>query len=59
MDNLKNMKADHYDKVSKEKAKKMLGDQGSAPDVIYSKSCADKEKMRPFKKGGIVKKNCK
>lgn len=59
MDSLKNLKADHCDKLSKEKARKMLGDQGSAPDTIYSKSCADKSKMRPFKKGGMVKKDCK
>ncbi len=59
MDNYKNMKAEHCDKVSKEKAKRFLGNQGSAPDTVYSKSSADKEKMRPFKKGGMIKKDCK
>ncbi len=57
MSNLENMKAEHCDKLSKAKASKLLGNQGSAPDVIYSKSCANKEKIRPYKTGGSVKKS--
>lgn len=39
----------------REKAEKMLGKSTKAPDVIYSKSSAENEKMRPYKKGGSVK----
>lgn len=52
MDNLKNLKAEHCDRLNKEKAKRMLGNQGSASDAMPDK------KIRPFKKGGLVKKKC-
>ena len=55
MDNYNKMKASESDKANKEKANRILGNQGSAPDVIYSKSCADKAQMRPYKVGGSVK----
>lgn len=59
MDDYNKMKAEGSDKANKARANRLLGNQGSAPDVVYSKSCADKEKIRPYKKGGMVKKSCK
>lgn len=37
------------------KAEKLLNRPGKAKDVYMSKSAADKEKMRAYKKGGSVK----
>ena len=53
----KNMKAGYQGKHDsmRAKAEKLLDHPGSAKDVYYSKSCADKERMRPFKEGGHVK----
>lgn len=53
----KHMKPGYQGKsdAMRDKAEKMLGGSGNAPDVIYSKSCAEKEKMRPYKGGGSVK----
>lgn len=53
----KNMKAGYQGKHDsmRAKAEKLLDHPGSAKDVYYSKSCADKEKMRAFKEGGSVK----
>jgi hypothetical protein len=53
----KNMKAGYQGKHDsmRAKAEKLLDHPGSAKDVYYSKSCADKEQMRPFKEGGHVK----
>jgi len=55
----KNMKAGYQGKKDsmREKAEKLLNHPGHAADVYYSKSCADKEQMRPYKKGGCVKKD--
>ncbi len=50
MDNLKNLKSSQSDKNSKEKARKLLGDQGSVSEM--------KTKIRLFKEGGTVKKTC-
>jgi hypothetical protein len=53
----KNMKAGYQGKhdAMRAKAEKLLDHPGSAKDVYYSKSCADKDRMRPFKEGGSVK----
>lgn len=53
----KNMKSGYQGKpdAMREKGEQLLNHPGSAPDVIYSKSCAEKSKMRPYKKGGLVK----
>lgn len=53
----KNMKSGYQGKpdAMREKGEQMLNHPGSAPDVIYSKSCAEKSKIRPYKKGGLVK----
>lgn len=53
----KNMKAGYQGKhdAMRAKAEKLLDHPGHAKDVYYSKSCADKEKMRPYKEGGRVK----
>lgn len=53
-----NMKPGYQGKkdAMRDMAEKLLNHPGHAKDVYYSKSCADKEKMRPFKKGGLVKK---
>lgn len=53
----KNMKAGYQGKpdAMREMAQKLMDHPGHAKDVYYSKSCADKEKMRPFKNGGHVK----
>jgi hypothetical protein len=60
MDNYSKMKGESSDKASKERARKILGDQGSASDCKTStKFNADNDKMRPYKKGGMVKKSCK
>ena len=57
----KNMKAGYQGKhdAMRAKAEKLLNHPGSAEDVYYSKSCADKERMRPYKEGGHVKDNMK
>ena len=53
----KNMKAGYQGKhdAMRVKAEKLLDHPGSAKDVYYSKSCADKTRMRPYKEGGHVK----
>lgn len=53
----KNMKAGYQGKpdAMRKMAQKLMDHPGHAKDVYYSKSCADKEKMRPFKNGGHVK----
>jgi hypothetical protein len=55
----KNMKAGYQGKKDsmRDKAEKLLNHPGHAADVYYSKSCADKDQMRPYKKGGSVKKD--
>jgi|ERR1043165_485722 hypothetical protein len=57
----KNMKAGYQGKHDSMRAmaERLLDHPGHAKDVYYSKSAADKEKMRPFKTGGEVmdKKN--
>lgn len=55
----KNMKAGYQGKKDsmREKAERLLNHPGHAADVYHSKSCADKEQMRPYKKGGSVKKD--
>jgi len=54
----KNMKAGYQGKKDsmREKAERLLNHPGKADDVYYSKSCADKSKMRAYKEGGSVKK---
>jgi hypothetical protein len=54
----KNMKAGYQGKpdAMRMKAEKLLNHPGKADDVYYSKSCADKSKMRAYKEGGSVKK---
>lgn len=56
----KNMKAGYQGKhdAMRAKAEKLLDHPGHAKDVYPSKSCADKERIRPYKKGGSVKKDC-
>lgn len=55
----KNMKAGYQGKpdAMRIKAEKLLNHPGKADDVYYSKSCADKSKMRAYKEGGLVKKD--
>lgn len=55
----KNMKAGYQGKrdAMRAKAEKLLNHPGHAKDVYYSKSCADKEEIRPYKTGGHVKKH--
>jgi hypothetical protein len=55
--NIKNMKAGYQGKVDamREMARKLMNHPGHTPDVILSKSAAQKDKMRPFKEGGTVK----
>lgn len=54
----KNMKAGYQGKpdAMRMKAEKLLNHPGKADDVYYSKSCADKSRMRAYKEGGSVKK---
>jgi hypothetical protein len=58
MDKIGSMTPEASDKATKERAKAILGYQGKGVDTVYSKSAVSKEKMRPYKKGGLVK-NCK
>jgi hypothetical protein len=53
----KNMKAGYQGKkdAMRDKAAKLMNHPGEAKDVYFSKSCADKEKIRPYKDGGHVK----
>lgn len=55
----KNMKAGYQGKkdAMRDMAEKLMDHPGHAKAVYYSKSCADKEVMRPFKTGGHVKKD--
>ncbi|MGL5716265.1 MAG: hypothetical protein ACRCX2_24820 [Paraclostridium sp.] len=59
MEITKNMKAGYQGKrdAMRVKAEKLLNHPGKAKDVYYSKSCAEKEKVRPFKTGGHVNKH--
>ena len=59
MEITKNMKAGYQGKrdAMRVKAEKLLNHPGHAKDVYYSKSCADKEEIRPYKTGGHVKKH--
>lgn len=52
----KNIKAGYQGRKDsmREKADKLMNHPGKSVDVYYSKSCADKEKQRLFKKGGCV-----
>src|SRR4051812_29207953 len=52
----KNMRAGYQGKYDSMRAlaDKLTKHSGHAKDVYYSKSCADKEPMRPFKEGGRV-----
>jgi len=54
----KNMKAGYQGKpdAMRMKAERLLNHPGKADDVYYSKSAADKSKMRAYKEGGSVKK---
>jgi hypothetical protein len=54
----KNMRAGFQGKkdAMRELADKLMNHPGTAKDVYMSASAADKEKIRPFKKGGHVKK---
>ena len=53
----KNMRAGYQNKPDsmRKMADKLMNHPGKAKDVYYSASCADKEKMRLYKKGGLVK----
>lgn len=53
----KNMKAGYQGRKDemREKAEKLMNHPGHAKEVYFSKSCADKEKIRPYKDGGHVK----
>jgi hypothetical protein len=57
--NVKNMKAGYQGKADamRDMAQRLMNHPGHAPDIIFSKSAADKEKMRPFKEGGMVKRD--
>lgn len=57
----KNMRAGFQGKHDSMRAlaDKLMGHLGEAKDVYMSASAADKEKIRPFKKGGYVKKSTK
>ncbi len=59
MEITKNMKAGYQGKrdAMRVKAEKLLNHPRHAKDVYYSKSCADKEEIRPYKTGGHVKKH--
>jgi hypothetical protein len=59
MEITKNMKAGYQGKKDsmREMAERLLNHPGHAKDVYPSKSAANKEKMRPYKKGGHVKNN--
>jgi len=54
----KSMKAGYQGKKDsmREKAEKLMKDSGHAPDVYFSSSCANKEKVRKYKTGGSVQK---
>lgn len=54
----KSMKAGYQGKKDsmREKAEKLMNHPGKAPDVYYSSSCANKEKVRKYKSGGSVQK---
>lgn len=56
--NVNKMKAGYQGKKDsmREFANKVADHPGHAPDTVYSKSCADKERMRPYKEGGYVHK---
>lgn len=56
---INNMKAGYQGKKDsmREFADKLTKNAGHAPDIIYSKSCADKARMRIYKEGGMVKKD--
>lgn len=53
---INNMKAGYQGKKDsmREFADKLTKNAGHAPDTIYSKSCADKARMRIYKEGGMV-----
>jgi hypothetical protein len=53
----KGLKAGYQGKKDsmREKAERLLNHPGHAKDVYPSKSAVEKEKMRPYKKGGHVK----
>lgn len=53
---INNMKAGYQGKKDsmREFADKLTKNAGHAPDIIYSKSCADKARMRIYKEGGMV-----
>lgn len=57
--NVNNMKAGYQGKKDsmREYANKVADHPGHAPDTVYSKSCADKERMRLYKEGGFVNKD--
>ena len=58
----KNMRAGYQGKNDSMRAlaDKLMNHPGVSKDVYPSKSAADREKMRPYKKGGSVKKTtCK
>ncbi|MGV8131432.1 MAG: hypothetical protein ACP5N7_05035 [Candidatus Pacearchaeota archaeon] len=59
MEITKNMKAGYQGKrdAMRIKAEKLLNHPGSAKDVYYSKSCADKDQVRAYKTGGHAKKH--
>jgi hypothetical protein len=53
------MKAGYQGKKDsmREFANKVADHPGHAPDTVYSKSCADKARMRLYKEGGYVAKD--
>lgn len=59
MEITKNMKAGYQGKKDsmRDMAERLLNHPGEAAAVYYSKSCADKDQMRPYKKGGSVVKD--
>ena len=59
MDFNKNMRAGYQGKKDpmRELADRLMNHPGAAVDVYESKSAANKSRMRPYKKGGAVKKD--
>ena len=57
--NINKMKAGYQGKKDsmREFANKVADHPGHAPDIVYSKSCADKERMRLYKEGGYVSRD--
>ena len=57
---LKNFKPGYQGKpdAMREMAERLAGSaRGREPEIIFSKSAADRERIRPYKKGGMVSKD--